>query len=803
VKSAPLKLMALILLTMLVLPLASSEDARSMEKYLDCLTDKKVDIVFVFDTTGSMEGEINELSAIARGFASDLEASRVDHSLGLVEFRDFPKTCGGGDEAKCGSPGDFPYKAKGDGNLTGDISTFNSWLRELKVGGGGGPEAVLAALRHAVSNCQWRDDAEKVIIVLTDAGPHPDGDCCNAEGDTLEGTIFGLTGLGARVHVIGSEDVALRRIAGETGGKFFKIRSGLSLKPLLKEITGAMSCSFRVEAETTCQNRTLEAKVRLVGKEIIPFVAGQTEAWMYLDQAGSKSRYNLSYDQAAGAYLASVSEVCGPVELTVYGRAGERSAVQTVQVDCGTCGDAASAAKQVDLNQPPEITSLVADPASPQNVGAAISWIVEAKDPDGDQVLYRFLQDDEPKTDWQTEDRWTWTTSDTGVYRIEAQVRDGKHAGTNGMDDRTAKKFEIGDFSVENATSINATVNASIDLETGALILAGHSDRVNSVAFSPDGRTLASGSGSKMDIAYDVKDPGWPATDNAIKLWDVASGTEIRTLTGHSDRVNSVVFSPDGSTLASGSGSNTIGWTVDNFDLDPTGPGTIDNTIKLWDVNTGTEIRNLVGHSAAVRSVAFSPDSHTLASGSGSNASIQGDLIKLWDVASGAEIRTLTGRNRYDGVLSVAFSPDGLTLASGNYDNTIKLWDTSSGTEITTLAGHSNSVYSVAFSPDGRVLASGSSDRTIKLWDVASGTEIRTLTGNSNVVLSVAFSPDGLTLASGCIDSTIKLWDVASGMEIKTLTGHTDQVRCVTFSPDGQTLASGSWDGTIRLWVVR
>ena len=322
---------------MLVLPAASSEATADLEKYLDCLTDKKVDIVFVFDTTGSMEGEINELSAIARGFASDREASRIDHRLGLVEFRDFPKTCGGGDEATCGSPGDFPYKAKGDGNLTGDISTFNSWLRELKVGGGGGPEAVLAALRHAVSNCQWRDDAEKVIIVVTDAGPHPDGDCCNAEEDTLDGTIFGLTSEGARVNVIGPDDAAMRRIAGETGGQFFKIRSGLSLKPLLKEITGAMSCSFKVEAETTCLNRTLEAKVRLVGKEVIPFVAGHTEAWMYLDQAGSKSRYNLSYDQAAGAYLAEVPDICGPVELTVYGRVGERSAVQTEQVECGTC----------------------------------------------------------------------------------------------------------------------------------------------------------------------------------------------------------------------------------------------------------------------------------------------------------------------------------------------------------------------------------------------------------------------------------------------------------------------------------
>gem|GEM_PF-601819 len=434
--------MALAFLAMLVLPVASSEVATDLEKSLDCLTDKKVDIVFVFDTSGSMGGEINELSATAKDFATDLEASRIDHRLGLVEFRDFPKTCSESKGTSCGSPGDFAYRVKGDGNLTGDISTFGSWLKELKASGGAdGPEAILAALRHAISDCHWRSDAEKVIIVVTDAGPHPDGDCCNAEGDTLDGTIFGLTGYGARVHVIGPEDAALKRIAGETGGQFFKIRSGLSLKPLLKEITGAMSCSFKVEAETTCLNRTLEAKVRLVGKEVIPFVAGQTEAWMYLDQAGSKSRYNLSYDQAAGAYLANVSDVCGPVELTVYGRVGERSAVQTAKVVCGTCG--AEGPAQNTSNQPPEITSLMADPASPQNVGAAITWTVEAKDPDGDQMLYRFLQDDEPKTDWQTEDRWIWTASEAGSYQIEAWVRDGKHAGSGGLDDRRSERFEI------------------------------------------------------------------------------------------------------------------------------------------------------------------------------------------------------------------------------------------------------------------------------------------------------------------------------------------------------------------------
>ncbi|MBC5797544.1 trypsin-like peptidase domain-containing protein [Sphaerospermopsis sp. LEGE 00249] len=287
--------------------------------------------------------------------------------------------------------------------------------------------------------------------------------------------------------------------------------------------------------------------------------------------------------------------------------------------------------------------------------------------------------------------------------------------------------------------------------------LTGHSSLVRSVAFSPDGQTLASGS-----------------YDNTIKLWDVATGKSIATLTGHSYLVNSVAFSPDGKTLASGSG---------------------DDTIKLWDVATGKSIATLTGHSEWVNSVAFSPDGKTLASGSLDNT------IKLWDVATGKSIATLTGHSSR--VISVAFSPDGKTLASGSFDNTIKLWDVPTGKSIATLTGHSDGVSSVAFSPDGKTLASGSFDNTIKLWDVATGREIATLTGHSTLVISVAFSPDGKTLAFGSHDNTIKLWDVATGKSIATLTGHSESVYSVAFSPDGKTLVSGSGDGTIKIWRGR
>ncbi|MCB8777047.1 serine/threonine protein kinase [Planktothrix agardhii 1032] len=275
---------------------------------------------------------------------------------------------------------------------------------------------------------------------------------------------------------------------------------------------------------------------------------------------------------------------------------------------------------------------------------------------------------------------------------------------------------------------------------------------VKSVAFSPDGRTLASGS----------------INDKTIKLWDVHSQRQIATLTGHSDSVKSVTFSSDGQTLASGSYK----------------------TIQLWDVHSQRQIATLTGHSGSVYSVAFSPDGRTLASGSNDKT------IKLWDVQSQGEIATLTGHS--NDVNSVAFSSDGRTLASGSY-KTIKLWDVQSQRQIATLTGHSHLVRSVAFSPDGRTLASGS-HKTIKLWDVQNQRQIATFTEHSSDVQSVAFSPDGRTLASGSFDKKIKLWDVQSQGQIATLTGHSSWVFSVAFSPDGRTLASGSNDTTIKLW---
>ncbi|KIM75856.1 hypothetical protein PILCRDRAFT_662423, partial [Piloderma croceum F 1598] len=285
----------------------------------------------------------------------------------------------------------------------------------------------------------------------------------------------------------------------------------------------------------------------------------------------------------------------------------------------------------------------------------------------------------------------------------------------------------------------------------------GHSHWVHSVAFSPDGSCIASGS-----------------ADNTIRIWDAKTGVHLATLKGHSISVYSVAFSPDGSHIASGSG---------------------DRTVQIWDAKTGVHLTTLIGHSDWVRSVAFSPGGSYIASGS------YDKTVRIWDARTSVHLATLEGHSGY--VYSVTFSPDGSWIASGSDDKTVRIWDAKTSLHLTTLKGHSFLVTSVAFSPDGSHIASGSGDRTVRIWDAKTGVHLATLEGHSFLVTSIAFSPDGSHIASGSGDKGVQIWDAKTRVHLATLEGHSDWVKSVAFSPDGSHITSASHDQTVRIWDAK
>jgi WD40 repeat protein/serine/threonine protein kinase len=291
------------------------------------------------------------------------------------------------------------------------------------------------------------------------------------------------------------------------------------------------------------------------------------------------------------------------------------------------------------------------------------------------------------------------------------------------------------------------------------LTFRGHSSWVIAVAFSPDGKQIASASSVLKNALGE------------IKIWERATGRVLHTLLGHVGPVVGVAFSPDGKHLAS------AGW---------------DSTVIVWDAATGERLHTLSGHSEYLSGVAYSPDGKLLATASGDRTA------KLWDTAGYQELRTLQGHRV--GLYGLAFSPDSTRLATVSGDRTVRIWDTATGRELHVLEGHMGPVLSAAFSPDGKRLASSAGDGTVKLWDPVAGQHIRTIRANLALTISVAFSPDGRRLATGDWEKTVKLWDLESDREALTLRGHTDWVTNVVFSPDGLQIASASLDHTVMVW---
>ena len=326
----------------------------------------------------------------------------------------------------------------------------------------------------------------------------------------------------------------------------------------------------------------------------------------------------------------------------------------------------------------------------------------------------------------------------------------------------------------------------------------GHAGGVRTVAFSPDGKWALSGS-----------------EDQTLRLWEAATGREVRTFVGHTEAITFAVFSPDGRQILSSSYDRTLklweaatgreirtfrghGEGVWDAAFSPDGKwalsGSADQTMKLWNLATGDEVRTFTGHQQAVTDVDFSPDGTLAVSGS------VDQTIKLWKVGTGEEVRTFKGHAQ--GITVVAFSPDGARLISSSEDRTLRLWDVKTGLALRTFSGHVQAVLSVAFSPDGKQVLSAGQDQTLKLWDVATGKEQRAFLGHTEAVVAVAFSPDGTRALSGSEDQSLKLWDVATGRELRTFAGIIREARDVAFSPDGRWALTGSRDSTLKLWEL-
>ena len=373
------------------------------------------------------------------------------------------------------------------------------------------------------------------------------------------------------------------------------------------------------------------------------------------------------------------------------------------------------------------------------------------------------------------------------------------------------------------------------------VVQTGHSENIASLAFSPDGKLLASAgwdrtiklwnavtgrqiksltdndSGGFFTIAFSPNGKMLASgnANNNITFWDIETGRVIKTLKGHTGYVQSIAFSSNGKFLASGSDDKTvkiwnletgqvlntleshtdlvksIAFSADNRFLIS---GSKDKTIKIWNATTGQLLKSIPGNGGMIELVVFSPDSRTVASVDNLT------VIKLWDIETGQLVRSLGKGDKPN--MSLAFSPDGKTLASGGWGLDINLWNVETGQLTKTLKGHSSFALALSFSPDSRTLASGSFDKTIKFWDVPTGIETKTLEAKVDPVISAVFSPDGKLIASGGFNKKVSIWDAEKGRKIKTLDGKFDLFWSIKFSPDGRMLALPDGNFAIGLWEV-
>ena len=304
-------------------------------------------------------------------------------------------------------------------------------------------------------------------------------------------------------------------------------------------------------------------------------------------------------------------------------------------------------------------------------------------------------------------------------------------------------------------------LHAADALPKGALLRLGtlnlhHNGSAINVVFAPDGKSLVSS-----------------GNDHLVRLWDAATGKEIRRFEGHTANVDGLAFSPDGKVLL------TSG---------------MDATLRLWDVATGKEKQVLNGHQGGVNAAVWSPDGKYLASKGLDRTG------RIWDAATGKELHQFPVA--VDRGSPITFSPDSKTLAVVGPDLSLILLDTATAKEVQKFAGHKVDMNSLDFSPDGKLFASAGTESVVRIWDVATGKEVRQLKGHDGTVCSVHFSADGKLMATAGYDKTIRIWDAKTGEELRRCPGHSTVVSEVAFSPDSKMLASASWDYTVRLFDV-
>jgi WD40 repeat protein len=289
---------------------------------------------------------------------------------------------------------------------------------------------------------------------------------------------------------------------------------------------------------------------------------------------------------------------------------------------------------------------------------------------------------------------------------------------------------------------------------TMQLDLSGHTDSVIAVRWSPDGTKVATAS-----------------NDRTARIWSTITGASLLTLSGHNDVITSIDWHPDGSKIATSSN---------------------DKTVRIWSTLTGKLLHTLSGHAYAVHTVRWSPDGTMLATTSLDNTA------RIWSSATGANLSILQGHT--DDVLALDWSPDGTKIVTAGEDNTIRIWSVTNGTNLQIVTGHTTYVTAVEWSPDGSKIASASIDKTAQIWSATTGTSLHTLSGHTDYVNAVHWSADGTKLVTASKDKTARIWSGINGSSIVTLYGHTGNIPNAAWSPDGSKIVTASADSTVRIW---